>query len=223
MQANLMEIQNMQNIKNISEDANHSLISHDHGGSEAPSLTNCAGGFSNNNIASVFAVNPGGRPELKKEDKPKKKRKSPTYKSPKETPLYTLSFTILQKVDKILNTFTKDRKHTLGQRMLTLSLDLMKDVQMAWDYPEHRIEYLKDYLGNLIILEDLLQLCAHENYIKPKPFLNIFDPVEKAEKQAKGWYTSTLNAGVCNGNAVAERAVGTLKVDSDSPSCYELL
>lgn len=219
-------IQNMQNIKNVCNDTNYSLIPQDRCGYEVSGLTNNHSGnsvsFNNNDIVSVFAENPGGRKELRKSEEPKKKRKSPAYKSPKETPLYTLSYNILKNVDKIINNLSKDRKHTLGQKMLLLSLDMIKDVRMAWDYPEHRIGYLKDYLGNLTILEDLLQLCADESYIRQNAFLSLFYPVEKAEKQAQGWYASSINAGVCNGTPVTECANAPLKVDSDSPSYTEL-
>ena len=62
----------------------------------------------------------------------------PTYKGPRDLPIYTAAYKLLEVIDRIFDNFTRDRKHTLGQTLYNTVLDLFECIRIANDFPIKR-------------------------------------------------------------------------------------
>ena len=123
----------------------------------------------------------------------------PTYKGPRDLPIYTAAYKLLEVVDRIFDNFTRDRKHTLGQTLYNTVLDLFECVRIANDFPLKREDALLTLLGKYDNIQTILKLCSDKQYITKQQYLDLFQPMASLERQALGWLKHTRdNAGVCN-------------------------
>ena len=110
-----------------------------------------------------------------------------------ELPLWTATYRLLEQVDFMLTTFTRDRRHTLGQRIYDTTLNMFADLQEASNFPEYREQALRHYLGQYAILQTLLKLSNEHHYMKQESYLALARPMASIERQANGWLRSTID------------------------------
>jgi hypothetical protein len=126
------------------------------------------------------------------------------YTDGREIPLYKATETLLYDVDNLINFLQKDRKHTLGQHMLLLVLDMLDCVAVAYDFPERKVEQLKLYISKYNNLATILKMCEIKGYLmnnNKNYYVEMIKPLGNAYKQAKGWLVSAnKEAGVCMDN-----------------------
>mgnify|MGYP003445943194 FL=1 len=84
----------------------------------------------------------------------------PTYKGPRDLPIYTAAYKLLEVVDRIFDNFTRDRKHTLGQTLYNTVLDLFECIRIANDFPLKREDALLTLLGKYDNIQTILKLCS---------------------------------------------------------------
>ena len=122
------------------------------------------------------------------------------YKETREAPLYKATERLLWEVDDTLNYLQKDRKHTIGQHMLSIVLGMLDCISIAYDFPNQRIEQLQLYISRYNNLATLLKMCENKGYLIYKSknkYIDMIKPLGNAYKQAKGWLNATIQqAGV---------------------------
>lgn len=84
-------------------------------------------------------------------------------KGAREIPLYRATYKLLMGVDKIQGGMTKDRKHTIGRRMMDIVLDMINYLRFAVDMPEGRKRYLLLYLGKYDQVATLLKMSEEKH------------------------------------------------------------
>ena len=124
--------------------------------------------------------------------------KRPTYKAPKDLPIYRAVFMLIETIDTIHDDFRRDRRHTLWQHLANAADKLPYYVCIAQDFPEYRQEALT-FLGTLSVMQTKLELCALRGYISEKT-VSCARPFESIERQANGWLISTKYARVGDGD-----------------------
>ena len=115
------------------------------------------------------------------------------YKGARDLPLYTACYRLLEVVDSMLDTFKRDRKHTLGQMIYNTTLDLFECIRIANDFPEDRERALITLLGKFDNIHTMLKLCNEKGYITEQQYLALFNPMASIERQALGWLNNTRN------------------------------
>lgn len=121
----------------------------------------------------------------------------PEYKGPRDLPIYTACYKLLEIIDDIFDTFKRDRKHTLGQTLYNTVLDLFECIRVANDFPEEREKALLTLLGKYDNVHTMLKLSSDKAYITQQQYLSLFRPMSSIERQALGWLKSVKNnAGV---------------------------
>ena len=113
------------------------------------------------------------------------------YKGARDLPLYTACYRLLEIVDSTLDTFHRDRKHTLGQKLYNTTLELFECIRIANDFPSKREEALLTLLGKFDNVHTILKLCNERMYITQNQYLALFQPMSSIERQALGWLQTT--------------------------------
>lgn len=119
------------------------------------------------------------------------------YNDSREAPLYKATAQLLYKVDNLLNYFSRDRKHTLGQHLLNLVLGMLDCVSLAYDFPEQRADQLRLYLTRYNNLATILEMCEKKGYLCHRDknlYIDMIHPLGVAHRQAKGWLKATTGA-----------------------------
>lgn len=68
------------------------------------------------------------------------------YRDSREAPLYKATEKLLYQVDDLFDFLQRGRKHTHGQHMLQIVLEMLDCVSLAYDFPGMRAEQLKLFL-----------------------------------------------------------------------------
>lgn len=110
-----------------------------------------------------------------------------------ELPIYTATYRVLEEVDYMLNTYKRDRRHTLGQKIYDTTLGLFDCLQEAVDFPELREQALRRYIGRFTTLKTLLKLSNEHGYMKREFYLALAKPLASIERQANGWLRKTID------------------------------
>ena len=126
--------------------------------------------------------------------------KRPTYKAPKDLPIYRAAEILIEVMDDIHDDFRRDRRHTHWQSLMNMADKMPFYVCIAQDFPEHREEALLLMLGTLSIMQGKLSMCTRRGYISEKSYLMCARPFASIERQATGWLASTRRAGVGDGD-----------------------
>ncbi len=110
-----------------------------------------------------------------------------------DLPLYTATYRVLEQVDYMLNTYKRDRRHTLGQKIYNTTLELFDCLQEAVDSPELREQALRRYIGHFTTLKTLLKLSNEHGYMEQTHYLALAKPLASIERQSNGWLRKTID------------------------------
>ena len=117
------------------------------------------------------------------------------YRDSREAPLYKATKRLLYDIDDLFDFLQRGRKHTHGQHMLNLVLEMLDCVSLAYDFPEIRAEQLKKYLCLYNNLCTILEMCEKKGYLMHKNknfYIELLQPLGIAHRQAKGWLKDTM-------------------------------
>lgn len=129
-----------------------------------------------------------------------------TYKGARDLPLYIATYRLLEVVDSMLDTFKRDRKHTLGQKLYNTTLELFECIRIANDFPQEREKALLTFMGKYDNIHTMLKLCNEREYIKKHQYLALFKPMSSIERQALGWLQNTRENARVGNNEITESA-----------------
>ena len=108
-------------------------------------------------------------------------------KGARDLPLYRACYRLLCEIDDIQNTMSRDRKHTIGNRMMTTVLDMINSLRFAWDFPAERVHHLLCFMGKYDQLAALLKMSEEKGYILQKRYVSLLPTLANIEKQGMGW------------------------------------
>ena len=123
------------------------------------------------------------------------RKKAESYTNSKELPIYKQTTNILDLVDNLMNNvLRRDVKHTYGQHMLSIVIDMLGCISQAYLIEEERVNHLKRYIAYLDNLSTLLNLCERKGYLvgkKGNEYVGFIKPMASVEAQVQGWLKST--------------------------------
>lgn len=113
-------------------------------------------------------------------------------------PIYKVTNELLIAMMKTMRSMDKDYKHTIGQRMITIILDMLAKLRIARDVPDKRLECIIDYLGLYDNLQVLFKDCVDDEHlglkvIRQDDYIQIIPKLASAERQAAGWLRALKN------------------------------
>ena len=89
-----------------------------------------------------------------------------------------------------VGTFPKAHKHTIGQKMTNVSLELFEYIQLAnrsIANKDYRVRMLEGFLVKFELLKVLIRLCGEKRIISIKQVARLSILTEKIGKQANSW------------------------------------
>ena len=107
-----------------------------------------------------------------------------------ELPIYSDTFNLLSLIVDYVGAFPKLHKHTIGQRMSNVALDLFEYIQLAnrsFKEKDKRAKYLEFFIIKFELLKVLIRLCGEKKIISIKQLSRLSVLVEKIGKQANAW------------------------------------
>lgn len=107
-----------------------------------------------------------------------------------ELPIYSDTFNLLSLIVDYVGTFPKLHKHTIGQRMTNVALDLFEYIQLAnrsFKEKDKRVKYLEAFIIKFELLKVLIRLCGEKRIISIKQLSRLSVLIEKIGKQANAW------------------------------------
>ena len=126
------------------------------------------------------------------------------YGESREAPLFKATKRLLYDIDDLQNFLQRDKKHTHGQHMLNIVLEMLSCVSFAYDFPNERAERLKRYLTLYNNLCTILEMCEKKGYLIHKGrnyYVELLQPLGVAHRQVKGWLANTTKSESADGNA----------------------
>ena len=107
-----------------------------------------------------------------------------------ELPIYSDTFNLLSLIVDYVGAFPKLHKHTIGQRMTNVALDLFEYIQLAnrsFKEKDKRIKYLEAFIIKFELLKVLIRLCGEKRIISIKQLSRLSVLIEKIGRQANAW------------------------------------
>lgn len=107
-----------------------------------------------------------------------------------ELPVYRDTYELVSILMDYVMIFSKSHKHTIGQKITNVSLELFEFLQLAnrcYTNKEARVRYLEDFLVKFELLKVLLRLCNEKKIITIKQSAKLALLTESIGKQVTGW------------------------------------
>lgn len=107
-----------------------------------------------------------------------------------ELPIYKDTFDLVSLIFDYVGAFPKAHKHTIGQKMTNVSLELFEYLQLAnraLGDRDMRVKMLDGFLIKFELLKVLIRLCGEKRIISTKQLARLSVFVEKIGRQANSW------------------------------------
>lgn len=107
-----------------------------------------------------------------------------------ELPIYKDTFDLVSLTIDYVGAFPKAHKHTIGQKMTNVSLELFEYIQLAnrsVSDKDYRVRMLEGFLVKFELLKVLIRLCGEKKIISTKQLARLCVYTEKIGKQANSW------------------------------------
>lgn len=107
-----------------------------------------------------------------------------------ELPIYRDTFELVSLLMDYVGQFPKLHKHTIGQKITNVSLELFEYLQLANRSSEDKVKRSKMLEGFLVkfeLLKVLVRLCGEKRIVSTKQLARIIDLTDKIGKQATAW------------------------------------
>ena len=110
----------------------------------------------------------------------------------KTLPIYSAVRKLVYITDDVMHEMDKDRRHTLGQKMFNLSLQLLEYVVVANNNIDNRSSTLREFVDIYDLLCVLYKMCTEKKYITDKAYMEVIPILSNIGKQSKGWLKKSL-------------------------------
>jgi len=114
--------------------------------------------------------------------------------STSELPVYRETYRLVSLITDLTMQFPRSRKHTFGQKIETVSLDLFEYIHLANTYVANRAMYLEGFQVKFELLKTLIRLCTDKKIITISQAAELAELTTKIGKQISGWKNSTLKS-----------------------------
>lgn len=107
-----------------------------------------------------------------------------------ELPVYKDTFDLVSLIMDYTPVFPKAYKHTIGQKLTNVSLELFEYLQLAnrsVDDRAYRVKMLEGYLIKFELIKVLVRLCGEKRIITVKQLGRLSVLLEKIGKQVTAW------------------------------------
>lgn len=107
-----------------------------------------------------------------------------------ELPVYKDTFDLVSLIMDYTPSFPKSYKHTIGQKMTNVSLELFEYLQLAnrsVNERSYRVKMLEGFLVKFELLKVLVRLCGEKKIITVKQLARLSILIEKIGKQVTAW------------------------------------
>ena len=107
-----------------------------------------------------------------------------------ELPIYRDTFELVSLLMDYVGQFPKSHKHTIGQKMVNVSLELFEYLQLAnrsADNKAVRVKMLEGFLVKFELLKVLIRLVGEKKVVSTKQLARLITYTDKIGKQATGW------------------------------------
>ena len=107
-----------------------------------------------------------------------------------ELPVYRDTYELVSILMDYVMIFPKSHKHTIGQKITNVSLELFEFLQLAnrcYTDREASVKHLEDFLVKFELLKVLLRLCNEKRIITIKQSAKLALLTESIGKQVTGW------------------------------------
>lgn len=112
-------------------------------------------------------------------------------------PIYKVTTELLIGVIHAMRRMDRDFKHTIGQRMVTITLDMISCLRDARDNPKDKERDLRKFIGLYDNLQVLFKICVDDEnlgfkIIRCEDYTHIIPKMASVERQAVGWLRSIV-------------------------------
>ena len=107
-----------------------------------------------------------------------------------ELPIYRDTFELTSLLIDYVGQFPKMHKHTIGQKMVNVSLELFEYLQLAnrsADNRQQRIRMLEGFLVKFELLKVLIRLTGEKRIVSTKQLARLISFTDRIGRQATGW------------------------------------
>lgn len=107
-----------------------------------------------------------------------------------ELPIYRDTFDLVSLLIDYVAQFPKSHKHTIGQKMTNVSLELFEYLQLAnrsAGDKAARMRMLEGFLVKFELLKVLIRLCGEKRIFSIKQLARVITLTDKIGKQATAW------------------------------------
>lgn len=107
-----------------------------------------------------------------------------------ELPIYRDTFELVSLLIDYVSQFPKAHKHTIGQKMTNVSLELFEYIQLAnrsVDDRAARARMLEGFLVKFELLKVLVRLCGEKRILTTRQLARVIGYTDRIGKQATGW------------------------------------
>jgi len=104
-------------------------------------------------------------------------------------PIYKEAYGLLIDLFRVVKSFDREYKHTVGERLKNECLDIMKNIyQASRAEKEHKLKYISEILDSVVHIKILLRVVKDLGVISLKKYTVVIEKTESLSKQATGWY-----------------------------------
>lgn len=103
--------------------------------------------------------------------------------------IYKDAYLLTNKLYNAMPQMDKMHRHTIGSRILDISLDMFKWITLANKAREktERIKYLDEFMADFEMLRVYLRICADNKILKLNILTDLFILIDSVSKQLSGW------------------------------------
>lgn len=107
-----------------------------------------------------------------------------------ELPVYRDTFELVSLLIDYVGQFPKSHKHTIGQKMTNVSLDLFEYLQLAnrsADDRAVRVRMLEGFLVKFELLKVLIRICGEKRIVSTRQLSRLILLIDKIGRQVTAW------------------------------------
>lgn len=107
----------------------------------------------------------------------------------KHLPIYKTTYQLLELVVRKTKEFPKDFKYSLGDKLRNECIELVVFIYKANSFRQQRVEYLRQILERVQVIELMLRLSKDLHLLNISGFSEIVLLTDSLVRQTQGWMT----------------------------------
>lgn len=102
-------------------------------------------------------------------------------------PIYKTTYELLQQVSRVVKSFPRDFKHSLGSKLRDEVVDLVLFIYKANSFIQERAKYVSLIVERMQVVELLVRLSKDLRLMSIKQFSEVVSLTDSVVRQAQGW------------------------------------